>query len=170
MTIGFSSFQEVSSFFITDKMPANFMWLGLILCALPEAKIIHLNRDPIATCWSIYKTYFSKGGNGYSYNIENLCKYYSLYKDLMTSWNNLFAKTFYEVSYEKLTEDQCLETKNLLNYCGLEWNSNCLDFHVTKRTVNTASNAQVRRKMYSGSSSEWKHYEKYIKPLINALD
>jgi tetratricopeptide (TPR) repeat protein len=153
---------------ITDKMPLNFRYIGYILSAFPEAKIIHLKRDPRATCWSIYKHYFSKG-NGFSYNQNDLASFYHLYKDLMIFWHQQFPDKIYDLCYEDLTTNQEEETRQLLNYCDLDWDKNCLNFHTNKRAVKTASALQVRQKIYQGSSEAWRKYEDHLQPLINAL-
>jgi len=153
---------------ITDKMPLNFRWIGFILSAFPEAKIIHLNRDPRATCWSIYKHYFSKG-NGYACDLVDLAEFYGLYTDLMSFWRERFPNTIYDLCYEDLTEDQETVTRKLLAYCDLQWEKQCLDFHQTKRIVQSLSAAEVRKKMYTGSSEAWRKYEAHLQPLIKGL-
>jgi len=160
---------SASESFITDKMPLNFRFVGFILSAFPEAKIIHLNRDPMATCWSIYKHYFKSNGNGYAHNYKDLAAYYFLYKDLMVFWNNLYPDKIYDISYEELTINQEDETRKLLKYCELDWDENCLDFHANTRAVKTTSALQVRQRMYQGSSEAWKKYEIYLQPLIDEL-
>ena len=154
---------------ITDKLPLNFLFIGFILSAFPEAKIIHVNRDPMATCWSIYKHYFSGKGNGYAYDMSTLAEFYKLYIDLMSFWRERFPDCIYDLCYENLTESQEEETQKLLQFCGLEFENQCLDFHNTKRMVKTASNVQVRKKMYQGSSEAWRKYERHLQPLIIEL-
>ena len=153
---------------ITDKMPMNFRLLGFILSAIPEAKIIHLTRDPMATCWSNFNHYFT-AGNGFSFDQKDLAKFYLLYQELMNFWHKLFPNKIYDLNYENLTINQEKETKKLIKYCDLEWDENCLDFHNNQRGVLTASSAQVRKKMYQGSSEAWKKYEKNLQPLIKGL-
>ncbi len=160
---------NVSENIITDKMPLNFIWVGFILSAFPAAKIVHLNRDAMATCWSIYKHYFSSDGNGYAYDMLDLAQFYGLYTDLMAFWHECFPGRIYDVRYESLTENQEDETRKLLAYCDLDWEDGCFDFHKTKRAVKTASASQVRRKMYKGSSDAWKNYEAHLQPLIKSL-
>jgi tetratricopeptide (TPR) repeat protein len=154
---------------ITDKMPLNFMFLGFILSAIPSAKVIHLKRSPMAVCWSIFKHSFRGGGNGYGYEMDELSEYYLLYHDLMEFWQTRFPDMFYHLDYEELTENQEIETRKLLDYCGLDWDQRCLDFHTTTRDVRTASQVQVRKKMYQGSSSAWIQYRKQLQPLISRL-
>lgn len=154
---------------ITDKTPHNFLWIGFILSAFPEAKIIHLNRDPKAICWSIFKRYFSTRGHGYGYDLVDLAQYYKLYIDLMSFWRERFPNSIYELCYEDLTENQEEETRKLLEFCDLQWEKGCLDFHQNTRIVQTPSAAQVRKKMYQGSSEAWKKYAIHLQPLINGL-
>jgi tetratricopeptide (TPR) repeat protein len=154
---------------ITDKMPINFQYIGFIMSAFPAAKIIHLKRDAIATCWFIYKHFFSSKDLGFSYNYNDLASFYHLYTDLMAFWHQFFPDKIYDLSYEDLTTNQEEETRNLLKYCELEWDGNCLNFHANKRPVKTASALQVRQKMYQGSSEAWRKYEEHLQPLINAL-
>jgi len=161
---------KFSESFFTDKMPANFKWIGFIRSAFPDAKIIHVKRDPIATCWSNYKTYFSKGGNGYSYKFDNLAGYFKMYEELMEFWENKHSAALYNLSYEKLIKCPEREIKNMLSYCSLDWEPGCLSFHRHSRSINTASRIQVRQPMYMGSSEVWKKYRDHILPLIQALD
>jgi len=153
---------------IVDKMPINFRYIGFIVSAFPEAKIIHMNRDPMATCWSVYKYEFR--GNAYSFDQKDIAAYYLLYKDLMDFWNKLFPDKIYDLHYEKLTISQEEETRKLLDYCDLEWDENCLNFYNNKTAVKTTSSMQVRQKMYQGSSEAWRKYEPYLQPLIKGLN
>jgi len=155
---------------IVDKMPLNFRWVGLILSAFPEAKIIHLKRDPVATCWSNFNRYFPVHGLGFTNNLNDLAKFYHLYADLMTFWHQRFPNKIYDLCYEDLTENQEQETKKLLAYCELEWEDACLNFHENTRRVVTASANQVGQKMYQGSSKSWKKYEHQLQPLVKALN
>ena len=160
---------KVKQTIITDKMPANFRYIGFILAAFPEAKIIHLKRDARATCWSIYKHYFDSKGSGFTFDQNDLARYYGLYHELMIFWHNLFPNQIYDINYESLTINQEEESRKLLDYCDLSWDKNCLNFYDNKRGVKTASSLQVRQKMYQGSSDIWKKYESYLQPLIKGL-
>ena len=153
---------------IVDKMPLNFRYIGFILMCFPEAKIVHMKRDAVATCWSIYKSFFN--GNAYSFNQKDLANYYGFYKDLMIFWAKLFPNKIYDLCYEDLTFNQEEETQKLLKYCELDWDDNCLNFHKNKAAVKTTSSMQVRQKMYQGSSQVWKKYEAYLQPLIKGLN
>ena len=155
-------------------MPLKFQYIGFILSAFPEAKIVHLKRDARATCWSIYRRYFFRVGNGWcnhgwAYNLEDLAGFYGLYTDLMDFWHQTFPDKIYDLCYEELTTNQGEETRKLLDYCELNWDENCLNFYTTKRAVKTASALQVRQKMYQGSSEAWKKHEAYLQPLIKGL-
>ena len=154
---------------ITDKMPLNFRFIGFILSSFPEAKIVRLKRDARATCWSNYQCFFTNKENGYSYNLDDLAGFYGLYSDLMDFWHQLFPGKIYDICYEDLTTNQEEETRKLLQYCELDWDENCLNFHKNNRAVKTASSLQVREKMYQGSSEAWKKHEAYLEPLIKAL-
>ncbi len=153
---------------ITDKMPLNFRWIGFILAAFPDAKIIHVQRDPLATCWSIFKHYFPDPSL-FAYDLEDLATFYKLYLDLMQFWRERYPDNIYDLGYELLTENQEQETRKLLAFCGLDWEDTCLDFHVNKRQVKTLSAAQVREQMYTGSSDAWRKYEHRLQSLIDAL-
>ncbi len=155
---------------VTDKMPLNFRWLGFVTAALPEARIVHVSRDPRATCWSIYKHFFADEGNPYAWDMRDIAAYHGLYLDLMAHWHGRFPDRIHELSYEELTDDQEGETRRLLEFCELDWDPACLEFHKTKRAVTTSSAAQVRKAMYKGSSEAWRNYESHISPLLDALD
>lgn len=152
--------------FITDKMPVNFRWIGFILAAIPEAKIINIQRDKMATCWSIYKHNFSSTGNGYANDLNDISAYYDLYTDLMEFWRSLYPNSIYDLDYEKLTENQTEETRKVLDYIGLEWEDACVDFHQNKRAVSTSSARQIRKKMYQNSSQQWRRFENQILPIL----
>ena len=159
----------VPEFYITDKMPVNFWWIGFIIAALPDASIIHVKRDARAICWSNFKHYFSDKGNGYAYDLQDVSEYYKMYVDLMAFWQELFPGRIYDLEYEALTEHQEDESRKLLKHIGLSWEDQCLEFHKTSRTVQTSSVMQVRQAMYQGSSNQWKNYEQYLGPMVESL-
>ncbi len=156
--------------FVTDKMPANFRWLGFISQAFPEAKIVHVDRNPAAVCWSNYKLYFPANGMRFSFDMEDVAHYYGLYQDLMQFWRGIFPNRIYDLTYEKLTENQLEETQKLLTYLELDWQDTVIDFHKNTRSVATASSQQVRSKMYKGSSQEWERYKKHLGPMLKVLN
>lgn len=156
--------------FITDKMPLNFHLIGMIKLMLPKAIIIHCRRDPLDTCLSIFKNYFSADGNYFAYDLVELGRYHNLYSDLMAHWRNVLPGFIYDIHYEDVVADQEGQSRALLDHCGLEWDEACLNFHQTRRPVHTASAAQVRRPIYKDSIESWKRYESQLTPLIKALD
>ena len=154
---------------VTDKMPRNFRYIGLICAAFPEAKIIHVKRDAAATCWSNFKHYFSDAGNGFSYNLKDTVNYYLLYKDLMRFWDPTFNNMIYNLDYDRLTENQEHETRQLIKYLDIEWQYQCLEPQNNKRVVKTASQQQVRQKIYKGSSQAWEKFEPFLDGIFNRL-
>jgi tetratricopeptide (TPR) repeat protein len=154
---------------VTDKMPSNFLWIGFILASLPEAKIIHMRRDPVATCWSIFKHHFSSDGNGYAFDLKDVAAYWHLYSSLMQHWHGLFPGRILDVPYETLTEEPETWSRRIVEFSGLPWEEACLDFHMNKRAVRTASASQVRKKMYKGSSEAWMKYEAQLATLKEDL-
>ena len=157
------------STYTTDKMPLNFRWIGFIAYAFPNAKIIHVKRDAMATCWSNYKTNFSRSGMGFTFDQTDIAEYYKLYEDLMDFWQKKFPEKIYELNYDKLTENQELESRKIFNYLGLKWENSVLEFHNYNRVIQTHSNIQVRKKMYKGSSQQWKKYKPWLQPMLNNL-
>ena len=155
---------------ITDKMPLNFRWIGFIRNALPDAKIVHVQRNPAAVCWSNLKTYFPSEEMGFTFDSQDVAKYYRLYKNLMDFWQRKYPQKIYNLNYERLTEDQEEETRKLLDYLELEWEDNVLEFYKNERSVSTASNLQVRQKMYKGSSLEWEKYKQWLQPMLEMLN
>ena len=154
---------------VTDKMPENFKHIGLILSALPEAKIIHVKRNPAATCWSNYKHYFPTKGLGHCYALDDLVIYYQLYQELMQFWQEQFGNRIYNLDYDSLTLNQEQETRQLIQYLGLEWQNDCLSPQDNKRSVRTLSLQQVRQKVYQGSSQRWKKFEPYLNGVFDQL-
>ena len=155
---------------VTDKLPHNFQRLGYILCCFPEATVIHLNRDPVAVCLSCFQKFFPARGMGFTFGLRDLGLYYGKYLEMMDYWRKKFPGRILDLDYKTLTEDQENQTRMLLDHCGLAWEDQCLDFHKTKRSVLTASQHQVREKMYKGSSETWKKYRDHIGELLDALD
>lgn len=155
---------------ITDKMPANFLALGLIHLMLPNAKIVHVQRNPIDTCVSAFTKMFHKSQHQ-SYDLVELGRYYRDYLSVMAHWREVLpAGSFYELSYEKLVTDQEVESRKLIDYCGLSWNDACLSPDKTERNVKTASVTQVRQPVYTSSVERWRVYEKFLGPLLETLD
>ena len=154
---------------VVDKMPLNFRWIGFIISAIPEAKIIHIKRDSVATCWSNFKYFFSASGLGYAHDLDDLSEFYKLYVDLMDFWAEKYPDNLYQLDYEYLTENQESETRRLAEYLEIEWEDSLLDFHNNTRHVLTASSNQIRQEMYTNSSLDWKKYEKHLQKLTSDL-
>ena len=159
----------ISDAWVTDKMPLNFRWIGFICTAMPGARIVHVERDPRATCWSIFKHHFPSHGHGFANDPEDLAAFHKLYRELMQFWHERFPDRIYDLSYEALTENQEEETRRLLDHVGLPFEDACLEFHKTRRSVQTSSSGQVRQAMYQGSSEAWRNYEEHLAPMIEAL-
>lgn len=153
---------------VTDKVPSNFFHLGLIALLFPGARVIHCLRNPMDTCLSCYFQDFA-GRHTYSTNLEYLGKYYQDYQRLMAHWQQVLPIPMLHVSYEELIADPEAGSRQIIEYCGLEWDERCLRFYESKRVINTASYDQIRKPIYQSSVSRWKHYEKYLEPLRNAL-
>lgn len=155
---------------VTDKMPWNFRYIGLIFSAFPDAKIIHVTRDPAATCWSNYKHYFQAKGLGYSYDLEDTVTCFVLYQDLMQFWQGHYGDRIYNLNYDNLTINQVLETRSLIQYLGLKWEDDCLSPQSNKRSVRTASQQQVQQKVYQGSSRQWRKFEPYLDGVFDQFE
>ena len=152
--------------YFTDKMPHNFTMIGLINVLFPDSKIIHCQRNPIDNCLSIYFSEFNSK-HPYACNLKNLAKYYTdYYQKLMAHWENFNQLPLYNISYEDIVNDQESTSRKLIDFCGLEWNDICLDFHQSKRDVATISYDQVRQPIYNRSVERWRNYEKHIEPLL----
>ncbi|MDB3860813.1 sulfotransferase, partial [Paracoccaceae bacterium] len=154
---------------VTDKMPHNFLFIPLICAAFPEAKIIHVQRNAAATCWSNYKKYFASDFLGYCHDLKDVVDYYNLYRDLMKFWQSNYDKKIYNLNYEKLTTEQEKETRKLIKHLDLNWEKACLSPHKNTRSVGTASQLQVRQKVYKGSSKAWRKYEPYLNGAFDSL-
>lgn len=152
---------------VTDKMPFNFFSAALIHKVFPQARIIHCTRDALDTCLSCYFQNFMSG-NQYSFDLAKVGEFYREYEAIMNHWRSLDIPML-DVSYEGLVSDPEQSLRELLDYCGLPWDSKCLEFHKSKRHVATASYQQVREPIYTTSVQRWKHYEKHLTPLKGAL-
>jgi tetratricopeptide (TPR) repeat protein len=155
---------------VVDKLPANFLFAGLIHLALPRARIIHVKRNAVDTCISCYSLLFAED-QPYAYDLGELGRYYRAYEALMSHWRSVLPQgRILEVRYEDLVEDLEGQARRLVAHCGLEWDPRCLAFHETKRPVNTASLVQVRKPIYASSVGRSRFYGSRLKPLIDTLD
>ena len=147
---------------ITDKLPLNFKWIGFIAKAFPEAKIIHLKRNPMAVCWSNYKINFRDKGMEFTLSQEDLAEYYSLYSELMDFWLEKFRKKIININYENFVQDYEENIKSILNNLDLNWEDNIKHYNKIDRPVETASLHQVRGKIIKNTSDDWKNYKEYM--------
>ena len=154
--------------FFIDKLPNNFIYTGLILLSMPNAKIINTRRHPIDNCFGCFKQLWAEGQH-FSYDLEDLGRYYRDYQRLMDHWHKVFPGKIYDVQYENVVDNLEQNVRSLLDYCGLPFEEQCLRFHETKRAVNTASSEQVRQPIYKSAVAYWQHFEKHLDPLKAAL-
>jgi len=155
---------------VTDKMPANFRFAGLIHLALPNARMIHARRDPVETCLSCFSNSFAAGGLAWTCDLGELGRYCRGYLRLMEHWRTaLPAGSMLEVDYEDVVDDLETQARRIVAYCGLPWDDRCLAFYKTERPVKTASVAQVRRPIYRTSLKTADAYGEAIRPLLDAL-
>ena len=151
-----------------DKLPLNYLYVGLIHLALPNATIINLQRDPMDTCYAIYKQLFVDA-YPFSYDLEELARYYVAYHQLMEHWNSVLPGVVHTIQYEELVDDIEGETRQMLSACDLDWQAQCLKFYENKEASTTASTAQIRRPVYQSSVGKWKDYEEYLQPAVEIL-
>lgn len=153
----------------TDKMPGNFMHIGLIYLLYPNATVIHCHRHPADTCLSCYERLFTQGVP-FSYDQQELGDYYRLYMGMMQHWREVLPEGFVlDVQYERTVEDLENQVRRILDFCGFEFEPACLEFHKVERAVTTASLMQVRKPMYKSSVNRWMKYGDRLKPLLKAL-
>lgn len=151
-----------------DKLPLNYLYVGLIHLSMPNATIINLQRDPVDTCYAIYKQLFVDA-YPFSYDLEELARYYVAYHQLMEHWDVVLPGVVHTVRYEELVHDIDAGTRQLLDVCDLEWQAQCLKFYENKEASTTASTAQIRRPVYKSSVGKWKDYEDYLQPAVEIL-
>ncbi len=163
--INFFKFNEK---YITDKAPLNFRWIGFIKLIFPNAKIIHCQRDSKNNCLSMFKNLF-EGGLNFTYDQEDLVKYYKSYSELMDFWKQKYSNMIYDISYEKLISNKEVEIKKLIKYCDLNWEESCLSFHNNKTPIKTMSTAQARKPIYKSSLNSFEKYKKFLTILEEKL-
>ena len=152
-----------------DKMPLNFLYVGLIQLALPHARIVSVRRHPLDTCYAIYKQLFVDA-YPFSYDLTELGRYYVAYDRLMRHWERVLPGVMHTVRYEDLVDDLESEARSLVDYCGLDWQPGCLEFHTNPEASTTASTVQVRRPVYRSSVGRWKDYRRELAPLVEVLE
>jgi tetratricopeptide (TPR) repeat protein len=151
-----------------DKMPNNFRHVGLIHLMLPNARIIDARREPMACCFSNFKQLFANGQE-FTYSIEDIARYYRTYLELMRHWDHVLPGRILRVFHEDVVDDLEGSVRRMLEFCGLEFEPQCVAFHETKRSVRTASSEQVRQAIFRGGLEQWKHFEPWLAPLRDAL-
>ena len=154
--------------FFIDKLPNNWLFVPFILLILPNAKIIDARRHPLGCCFSNFRQHFARGQD-FTYDLDDLGRYYADYVRLMAHIDAILPGRVHRVIYERMVDDTEAEVRKLLNYCGLEFESQCLEFYKTERAVRTASSEQVRRPIYREATEEWRPYERHLDPLKRAL-
>lgn len=154
--------------FFIDKMPNNFRHLGLIHSILPKAKIIDARRDAMACCFSNYKQLYA-AGQEFTYDLEEIGRYYKCYVELMEHWNRALPGKVLRMQYEDLVTDLEGNVRKLLEFCGLEFEPQCLEFHKTRRSVRTASSEQVRQPIFTQGIDQWRNFEPWLGPLKASL-
>ncbi|HXN79464.1 MAG TPA: sulfotransferase, partial [Steroidobacteraceae bacterium] len=154
--------------FFIDKMPNNFRHLGLIRLMLPQAKIIDARREPIACCFSNLKQLFARGQE-FTYSIDDIARYYRTYLELMRHWNRVLPRRVLRVQHEDVVEDLEGNVRRILDFCGLQFEPQCIEFHKTVRSVRTASSEQVRQPIYREGLEQWRNFEPWLAPLVAAL-
>lgn len=154
--------------YFTDKMPANFPHIGFIMRILPHARIIDARRNPLATCVANYRQLFAQGKNQ-TYDLHELADYYLQYVDLMQHWDSVLPGKVLRLQYEDVIADIEGQVRRLLDFCGLPFESSCIEFHKSQRAVNTASAEQVRKPLYATGLDFWEHYDDYLDELRNVL-
>ncbi len=161
-------YREDAPFFI-DKMPNNFLHIGLIRLMLPNAKIIDARRAPMACCFSGFKQLFAEGQD-FSYNLEDIGRYYQAYLKLMAHWQSVLPDFILTVNHEDVVDDLETQVRRILDFCGLEFEKSCLDFHKTQRNIKTPSSEQVRQPIYKSATEQWRYFEQHLTPLKKVLN
>jgi tetratricopeptide (TPR) repeat protein len=153
---------------LIDKTPSNHLYPGLIQRAFPAAKIIHVRKNPMDACYSVYRTYFGQGF-GYSYDLDKLAQYYIGYHQSMLFWQQRLSASMLTVQYEDLVQTQESQTRRLLKFLGISWQEACMEFHNNSSPTATASVVQVRQPLFSSSLDRWRCYEQELTPLYKQL-
>jgi hypothetical protein len=152
-----------------DKLPPNYLYIPLILKALPEAKIVHLRRDPMDACFASFKQLFADA-YPHSYDQEEMARHHARYYHLMGTWRERFGDRFFDISYEDTARDLEPNARALIEFLGLPWEDACLEFHKQKAAVTTASVVQVRQPAHTRSVGRWRRYQEQLAPMQQALE
>ncbi len=160
-------FRQNAPFFI-DKMPNNFLHIGLIKLILPNAKVIDARRHPMSCCFSGFKQLFAEGQE-FTYGLKEIGTYYKAYVELMDHWDDVLPGFVLRVQHEDVVADLEGQVRRMLDFCGLEFEQSCVEYHKTERNIRTPSSEQVRQPIFTTALAQWKHYEKHLDPLKKAL-
>jgi hypothetical protein len=153
---------------IIEKLPMNYLYLGAIHRALPGARLVLVNREPLDSCFAMYRTLFGEA-YPFSYDFEDLARYYAAYERLMNYWRACLGGTLCEITYEQLVKNPAQAGAKVADYCGLQWSEQAVQIENRSMVSTTASAAQIRRPIYSSSTGRWRRYERHIEPLRQAL-
>ena len=166
----FLDFHKFSSKLITDKAPQNFRWIGFMKIFFPNSKIIHCNRNAKDNCLSLFKNNFASSHMDWTYDQKDIAEYYNLYYGLMKFWNKKLPNDIYNANYERIVQNKETEIKKLIEFCGLKWDSACLNHHKHIKTpISTVSAVQARKPIYSSSLNSNEKYSKYLNGLYSSL-
>jgi tetratricopeptide (TPR) repeat protein len=153
---------------LIDKTPANYLYLGLIMHALPAARVVHVGRHPLASGYAMYKALF-RMGYPFSYDLEQIGRYYAAYHRLMQHWHEMWPGRILDLSYENLVDDQAGVSRQIIAHCGLPWSDDCLTYHEKATPTATASAVQVREPIYREARDLWRRFEEQLEPLARTL-
>jgi tetratricopeptide (TPR) repeat protein len=153
---------------IIEKLPINYLYLGAIRRALPKSRLLLVRRSPLDSCFAMYRTLFGEA-YPFSYDFEDLARYYAAYESLVRHWRESFGETLYEVEYENLVKNPLHVGASIAEHCGLNWSARAIEVHKSASVSLTASAAQIRRPIYGSSSGRWRHYRTHLEPLVHAL-
>ena len=151
-----------------DKLPQNYLLIPLIIKALPNARIVHLTRDPMDACFASYKQLFADAYL-HSYDLEEMARHHCRYRRLMDVWKDRFGDRFFDISYEAIVSDLETNARALIRYLDLPWEESCLQFHSLDKAVATASAVQVREPVHTRSIGRWRRYETQLAPMLATL-
>lgn len=154
---------------VTDKLPINFLYVGMAAKLLPGVRVIHCVRDPLDTCVSCYAKLAGGGVSEYAHDLGHLGRFYREYRRLWAHWKEVLDVPMLEVAYENIVEDAEGEARRMVEFLGLEWSDTCVRFHENRRVARTASLDQVRRPLYRSSVARWRNYERHLGPLVEAI-
>jgi hypothetical protein len=153
---------------IIEKLPMNYLYLGAIHRALPNAKLVIVNREPLDSCFAMYRTLFGEA-YPFSYDFDDLARYYAAYERLMNHWRACLGDTLCEITYDELVTNPAQVGARIAQYCGLQWSEQAVQVQDRTTVSLTASAAQIRRPIYSSSSGRWRRYGRHVQPLMEAL-